>query len=274
MKKLIQLGLLLSLIVIATAMSIAAATYTPMPGVPQSVNDLGKAIATEQTSVVVPGGTEWAPNYSDADEAKFDKDGKLAKIVASVTAAKVFTDGVAAILPLPQKTREKVWTKFLTPVYPTWAMNGKISNAGTTTAGYSVQTKIATALTDATKASVAVTDFAQQIKAAQVENVKPGGTEWAPNCSDEDKTKFEKSDKLKKIVEKFVGADTFAGNVAAFKAMPEKAQTAVFEKYSIPVYPTWETLGKISNAGTTGAGYAIQVAIITEMVKALKTALK
>jgi hypothetical protein len=274
MRKLTQLGLLLALIVIATAMSIAAATYAKIPGVPQSVNDLGAAIAAEQTAVVTPGGTEYAPKFSDADETSFEKSGKLAKIVARVAAEKVFADGVVAIQNLPQKTREKVWTKFLTPVYPTWGMNGKISDAGTTNAGYSVQTKIATALTDMTKAYVAVADFGYQIRSAQMEVVTPGGTEYAPKFSDEDKAKFDKSDKLSKIVEKFTGAETFPGNVAAFKSLTDKSQATAFEKFNVPVYPTWGMNGKISNAGTTGAGYEVQKAIIAEMVKALKAALK
>lgn len=275
MKRLRISVFLLIALAIACVQSMAAdKIYTPIPDVPQGINDLGKAIATEQVAVVTPGGTEFSPNFSDKDKEKFSKSDKMNKILERVTASKTFGEEIALIQSLPSKTRSIVWEKYLTVVYPTWAMNGHMGNDGTTAAGYAVETEIATTLTNAIKAFVAVADFRYQIRAAQIEVVIPGGTEEAPNFSEANKIAFEKSDKLKKIVEKFTGAETFAGNVLAFKFLTEKSQAVAIENFSIPVWKTWEMIGKVGNIGTTKAGYEVEKAIIAEMVKAIKTALK
>ncbi len=275
MKRLRTSVFLLIAFAIACVQAIAAdKIYAPMPDVPQGVNDLGKVIATEQAAVVTPGGTEFIPNFSDKDKEKFIKSGKLDKILERVTASKTFSDGVSLIQSLPLKTRNLVWEKYLTAVYPTWATNGHMGNDGTTDAGYAIEILIATALTDTIKAFVAVADFRFQIRLAQIEVVIPGGTEAAPNFTEANKIAFENSDKLKKIVEKFTSAESFAGNVLAFKSLTEKSQAAAIENFSIPVWKTWEMIGKISNIGTTGAGYEVEKAIIEAMVKAIKTALK
>ena len=129
-------------------------TYTPIPGVPQTVNDLGKRICQEQRNVVTPGGDEWGPGFSSYDQSVFDGSGKLAKIVSDVTGSSTFKNGVAAIRALPAETQSLVFGSFGTPLYPTWGMNGHIGSDGTTDAGYAVEGEIATALTNAVKAAL------------------------------------------------------------------------------------------------------------------------
>ena len=240
---------------------------------PAAVTALGKAIAQEQRAVVTPGGTEWAPGYSADDQTAFDKSGKLPKIVARVSATKVFKEGVIAIQSLPAKSKQAVYEKFTTPIYPTWGMNGCISSAGTTNAGYAVEQEIADALTDAVKSAVATEDLGYLIRQAQADVVKPGGSEAAPNFSAADQAAFDGSDKLAKIVNDFKANENFAADVAAFKALPAKTQTALLEKLNTPIYPTWGTLGSVSDKGTTDAGYAVEQEIIAAMIKALKAAL-
>jgi exo-beta-1,3-glucanase (GH17 family) len=129
-------------------------TYTPIDGVPEEVNALGKQICQEQRNVVTPGGNEWAPGYSSADQAAFERSDRLAQIVTRVTASQKFTAGVTSLRTLSASEQDRVLIAFATPLYPTWAMNGRIDSTGTTNAGYAVESKIATALTDAVKAAL------------------------------------------------------------------------------------------------------------------------
>lgn len=129
-------------------------TYAPIAGVPQPVNDLGKRICQEQRKVVTPGGTQWSPGFSWDDKTAFDSSSELSNIVNKVKASAVFSAGVASIRTLSSADQQRVFTKYMTPLYPTWAMNGHIGSDGTTDAGYQVEQEIATALTDAVKAAL------------------------------------------------------------------------------------------------------------------------
>ena len=129
-------------------------TYTPIANVPQAVNDLGQRIDQEQRNIVTPGGNEWAPGFSAVDQSNFDNSGKLATIVSTVTASSTFSAGIASIKTLSVSDQARVLAVYAKPLYPTWAMNGTISNAGTTDAGYAVEGEIATALTNAVKAAL------------------------------------------------------------------------------------------------------------------------
>lgn len=124
--------------------------YTPIPGVPQAVNDLGRMIGQQQRCEVTPGGDVWNPGYSDVDRAAFLNSNRLAEIVSNVTASQEFKDGVESIRTLPVDTQERVFTSYATPIDPTWAMTGQIGN-GTTEAGYAVELIITTALVDAVR---------------------------------------------------------------------------------------------------------------------------
>ena len=130
-------------------------TYTPIVGVPQAVNDLGQLIDQKQRNVVTPGGSEWAPGYSSYDQSVFESSSSnLTNIVSAVKADPKFAAGVAAIRNLPVETQTIVFAAYSRPLYPTWAMNGVISDAGTTDAGYTVEGEIATALTNAVKSAL------------------------------------------------------------------------------------------------------------------------
>jgi hypothetical protein len=110
-------------------------------------------IGQQQRNEVTPGGNEASPGYSYDDQVRFERSGKLTKIVKTVKASKVFSAGVTAIRKLPAETQTKVFEKFAKPIDPTWAMTGQVGN-GTTDAGYDVETKIAEALTSAVKKSL------------------------------------------------------------------------------------------------------------------------
>lgn len=125
--------------------------YEPIPNVPKEVNELGKLIGQEQRNVVTPGGDQWKPGYSDNDRAKFEKSDKLEKIVKKVIKSDTFKKGVAALKTLPAETQAMVLKRYNTPIYPTWRMNGRIDDSGTTEAGWDVEMQIATALTDAVR---------------------------------------------------------------------------------------------------------------------------
>jgi exo-beta-1,3-glucanase (GH17 family) len=129
-------------------------TYTPIPGVPQAVNDLGQLICQKQRDEVTPGGTVYYPNYSDYDQLIFETTGQLALIVNAVKADPRFALGVASIRTLGAGTQATVYAAFAKPLYPTWAMNGYIGDDGTTNAGYAVEGQIATGLTNAVKAAL------------------------------------------------------------------------------------------------------------------------
>ena len=247
--------------------------YTPISGVTQSVNDLGKNIAQEQAKVVTPGGNEYAPGYSAVDQTNFEASGKLTKIVANVTDSPVFKNGVIAIQNLPAVTQSKIFNAYATPLWPTWAMNGRIDSSGTTDAGYAVESEIATAIAGAVKTAVAVEDLGHQIRAAQRDNITSGGNEYAPGFSAVDQTNFEASGKLTKIVAALTGSDTFKLDIAAFKTLTEGAQAKALDKMSVPIWPTWAMNGRIDSTGTTDAGYAVESEIISAMVKAIKAAL-
>lgn len=133
-------------------------TYSKIPGVPQSVNDLGCLIDQEQRDVVTPGGSEANPGFSAVDQQNFENSNRLSQIVDSVTNSTIFAAGVAALEALSADTQTSVLGHYQTPLYPTWQMNGMISAAGTTDAGYAVEQKIATALTNAVRAALAAGD--------------------------------------------------------------------------------------------------------------------
>ncbi len=132
-------------------------TYSPIAGVPQAVNDLGCLIDQEQRDVVTPGGDEANPGFSDADQQAFDGSGRLSQIVEAVTGSLIFAAGVAALGPLPTNEQSSVLASYAQPLFPTWAMNGVVSSAGTTAAGYAVEQTIATALANAVRNAL---DFA------------------------------------------------------------------------------------------------------------------
>ena len=127
--------------------------YVPIPGVPPAVNNLGKLIGQQERNVVTPGGNQWDPGYSSADQAAFDSSNRLAQIVGNVSGTQTFAAGVVAIRALPASTQQQVFTSFSTPIDPTWAMTGTIGN-GTTDAGEAVESEIATALMNAVKSAL------------------------------------------------------------------------------------------------------------------------
>ena len=129
-------------------------TYTPIPGVPQAVNDLGQLICQKQRDEVTPGGNEAAPGYSAYDQTVFENSGQLTQIVNTVKADARFAAAVASIRALPTATQNTVFAAYATPLYPTWGMNGHIGDDGTTNAGYAVEGEIATALTNAVKTAL------------------------------------------------------------------------------------------------------------------------
>jgi hypothetical protein len=127
--------------------------YTPIPDVPQAVNDLGHLIGQEQRDVVTPGGTVYDPGYSSDDQQKFDSSGRLQQIVDSVKASSTFAKGVAAIQQLDSASQQTVYAAYETPDYQTWATNGQIGD-GVTDAGFAVEQEIADALTQAVQSAV------------------------------------------------------------------------------------------------------------------------
>lgn len=128
--------------------------YSPIPGVPDAVNDLGRMIGQAQRNVVTPGGTEFNPGFSSADQAQFEASDELANLVSAVENSTVFRNGVASIRTLSAETQQVVFDHYGTPIYPTWRMNGHIGPDGTTDAGYAVQLQIANAMVDAVKAAL------------------------------------------------------------------------------------------------------------------------
>ncbi|MGD0839257.1 MAG: family 16 glycosylhydrolase [Polyangia bacterium] len=126
-------------------------TYSPISGVPQAVNDLGCLIDQEQRDVVTPGGDEANPGFSAADQQAFDSSAQLSQIVEAVTSSPIFAAGVTALEALPTNEQSSVLASYAQPLFPTWAMNGVVSSAGTTTAGYAVEQAIATALANAVR---------------------------------------------------------------------------------------------------------------------------
>jgi beta-glucanase (GH16 family) len=128
-----------------------------MPGFPQPVIDLGNLVAQQQRDVVTPGGTEFNPGFSAADQARFEGSCKLTTIVAQVTASQTFKDGVVSIETLTASQQATIFAAYNKPLFPTWAMNGYIGPDGTTDAGYAVEAEIATALTSAIKTAVTFT---------------------------------------------------------------------------------------------------------------------
>jgi beta-glucanase (GH16 family) len=128
-----------------------------IPGVPQPVIDLGNMVAQQQRDVVTPGGSEFNPGFSAADQARFESSCKLATIVAQVTASQTFKDGVVSIKTLTASQQATVFEAYNKPIFPTWAMNGYIGQDGTTDAGYAVENEIATALAGAVKTAVTFT---------------------------------------------------------------------------------------------------------------------
>ena len=128
--------------------------YTPISGVTQSVNDLGKNIAQEQAKVVTPGGNEYAPGYSAVDQTNFEASGKLTKIVAALTGSDTFKLDIAAFKTLTEGAQAKALDKMSVPIWPTWAMNGRIDSTGTTDAGYAVESEIISAMVKAIKAAL------------------------------------------------------------------------------------------------------------------------
>ncbi|MFA6493263.1 MAG: prepilin-type N-terminal cleavage/methylation domain-containing protein [Patescibacteria group bacterium] len=137
-----------------SSLNLPEINYTPISGVPQPVNDLGKMICQEQRSVVTPGGNQWAPGFSWLDKTNFDESNQLQEIVAEVKGSSVFSNGVASIRTLSTNDQSRVLTAYSKPLYPTWAMNGYIGSDGTTDAGYAVEQQIATALTNAVEAAL------------------------------------------------------------------------------------------------------------------------
>ena len=125
-------------------------TYTPISGVPQAVNDLGCLIDQEQRDVVTPGGDEANPGFSAADQQAFGS-ARLSQIVETVTSSLIFAAGVTALEALPANEQSSVLASYGQPLFPTWAMNGVVSSAGTTAAGYAVEQEIATALANAVR---------------------------------------------------------------------------------------------------------------------------
>src|SRR5579885_1751268 len=132
-----------------------AFTYSPIAAVPQAVNDLGRLIDQDQRSVVTPGGDQWRPGFSAVDQQRFDSSNRLASIVQQFKSSPTFISGVASIKGLTPDVQETVYAAYSKPLYPTWAMNGVISSAGTTDAGYAVEGEIAAALTKAVQDAVA-----------------------------------------------------------------------------------------------------------------------
>lgn len=125
--------------------------YTPIEDVPAEINDLGHLIGQQQRNVVTPGGSEWNPGFSSADQAQFEQSGRLAGIVSIVQASDAFTQAVPVLRGLSTETRDRVLAAYRRPIYPTWAMNGHIGSDGTTNAGYAVESEIANALADAVR---------------------------------------------------------------------------------------------------------------------------
>ena len=149
MNKIMVFVFVLALVVLLSACGEKDFPYTDIPDVPKEVNDLGRMIGQQQRNVVTPGGNEWKPGFSYNDQVKFENSDKLEKIVKEVSKSNTFKKGVEAIRALPPETRERIYNSFRTPIYPTWAMNGRISDEGTTDAGYVVERQIANALTEA-----------------------------------------------------------------------------------------------------------------------------
>jgi hypothetical protein len=131
----------------------ASFTYTPIPGVPAEVSALGQLIGQQQRDVVTPGGDQWNPCYSAADQAAFDSSNRLQQIVSNVASSQTFRSGVVSIRTLSTAVQAAVFDAFSTPIDPTWAQTGTIGN-GTTDAGQAVEREIAVALSNAVKAAV------------------------------------------------------------------------------------------------------------------------
>ncbi len=272
--------------------------YTPIVNVPQAVNDLGKRICQEQRNIVTPGGTEWSPAFSSADQSSFNSSGKLATIVTQVKSSQDFTAGVASIKTLSAADQTRIFTSFITPLYSTWAMNGHVGSDGTTDAGYAVEKQISTALTNAVKEAIgvsggdddegnlpvisynpissvpqAVNDLGKRICQEQRLVVTPGGNSWSPGFSSYDQSVFNSSGKLATIVTKVKATQVFTAGVASIRTLSADDQSRVFTSYQKPLYPTWAMNGHIGSDGTTDAGYAVEGQIAAALSDAVKAAL-
>jgi len=270
-------------------------TYTPIAGVPQAVNDLGKMICQEQRNVVTAGGTESAPNFSTADQVAFDSSGKLKEIVDRVKASMTFTAGVSSIGALSTGTQSMVLQRYTAPLYLSWGLLGHVGSDGTTDAGFIVEGRIANELTNAVKTALglptssiinqpfiytpidgvpdSVNDLGRMIDQEQRNVVTPGGNSWAPGFSSYDQSVFESTGKLTEIVDRVKASSTFTAGVAGLRTLTESDQTSVLAVYARPLYPTWAMNGHIGADGTTDAGYAVESQIATALTNAAKAAL-
>jgi hypothetical protein len=157
--------IILAITAILTANYYTSFRYIAIKNVPKAVNDLGKMIGQQQRNEVTPavlnlgyhdqfrGITPTFPGYSHVDQTKFERSGKLTKIIKTVKVSKVFLDGVAAIRKLPAETQDKILEKYARPIDPPWTTTLR-TNKDAIDVGYKMETRIAKTLTNIVKESL------------------------------------------------------------------------------------------------------------------------
>ncbi len=132
--------------------------YTPIPGVTDEINALGRKIAQYQRDEVWTGGNEYSGAYTWNDYDKFQARGGAAEIADRAQETATFIiDGVTALGQLPVGQQNEILESWRTPIDPTWAQTGRIGN-GTTEAGQLAEREIAEALTDLVQEMLALHD--------------------------------------------------------------------------------------------------------------------
>jgi len=119
-----------------------------------------------------------------------------------------------------------------------------------------------------------VNDLGKMFAQEQCDVVTPGGSEYSPGFSDDDRTKFQKSGDLEKVIARVKDSATFKTGVAIIRKMSADQRAAVFTAYERPLYLTWGMNGRIDDNGTTNAGYDVELEIAKALTNAVKKALQ
>ncbi|MCB2203195.1 hypothetical protein KQI65_00490 [bacterium] len=100
---------------------------------------LREVIENAMREEVFPGGSPSYGCYTDAHRARFLSSGAFEQLIADAEGSASFVTAVASLRGID----EDEWSEDLAkPIWPTWAMNHRIDNSGTTDAGYAVQQRI------------------------------------------------------------------------------------------------------------------------------------
>ncbi|MFA6553261.1 MAG: hypothetical protein WCT27_02440 [Patescibacteria group bacterium] len=254
----------------------------------EKVDRLGKKIRDYQTSEVWPGGNEYSGAYTEYHRNIFLRKGGASAIVTQARNNQAVTEGAKTLANFDRPARLALYSKWLTPIYPTWEMIGEVSDKGTTNAGYETEKEIAAGLVALVKEIVTQnlqSDLGQNqaidyqadfkrlgtmIRKYQTDVVWPGGNEYSGCYMDTDRNNFLARGGADRIVQLAKKNTDFVKFAKELKFISDAERANYCKKWSVPVYPTWAMNGEISDKGTTEAGYQTEQEIAKGLVGLVK----